>query len=306
MILDAVKREKILLSGASGMLGSAIGAALSHRGASLLRLVRHPENGPDELRWDPAARKIDPGRLEGITAAVHLSGASVASKRWTAQYKREMTESRVQTTRLLAETLAKLKQPPQVLVKASAVGFYGDRGDEILDEDSAAGKGFFPELCAAWEAAAQPAEDAGIRVVQLRFGIVLGRDGGAMAQLAPLFRFGLGGRLGSGREWMSWVSEADAVRTALFALDHPDISGPVNVVAPQPSTNTDFTREMGRAVHRPAILPAPAFALRLVFGEMADEALLASTRVVPKRLTQAGFVFNYPTLSEAFAAALQK
>ncbi len=284
MILDAVKREKILLSGASGMLGSAIGAALSHRGASLLRLVRHPENGPDELRWDPAARKIDPGRLEGITAAVHLSGASVASKRWTAQYKREMTESRVQTTRLLAETLAKLKQPPQVLVKASAVGFYGDRGDEILDEDSAAGKGFFPELCAAWEAAAQPAEDAGIRVVQLRFGIVLGR----------------------GREWMSWVSEADAVRTALFALDHPDISGPVNVVAPQPSTNTDFTREMGRAVHRPAILPAPAFALRLVFGEMADEALLASTRVVPKRLTQAGFVFNYPTLSEAFAAALQK
>jgi hypothetical protein len=297
----------ILLSGASGMLGTAIGSALSGQGARLLTLVRREPRGPDELRWTPAGAGIDePERLEGLDAAVHLSGANVTSRRWTAKYKREMTESRVGVTQLLAETLAKLKKPPQVLVKASAVGYYGNRGDEILDEDSAAGRGYFPELCTAWEAAARPAADAGIRVVHLRFGMVLGRDGGAMARLAPLFKLGLGGRLGDGRQWMSWVSEADAVAAALFALSNPQISGPLNITAPEPATNAAFTRELGRAVHRPALLPAPAFALRLAFGEMADEALLASARVLPKRLTQAGFVFAHPTLPEAFAAALAR
>jgi uncharacterized protein len=295
----------ILLSGASGMLGTAIGSTLKQQKIRLLTLVRREASGPNELRWNPAGKGIhEPERLEGLDAAVHLSGANVALRRWTAEYKREMTESRVATTRLLSESLARLKQPPRVLMTASAVGFYGNRGDEILDEDSMAGQGYFPELCAAWEAAARPAEEAGIRVVHLRFSTVVGRDGGAMARLAPLFRLGLGGRLGNGRQWMSWVSEADAVSAALFALRTPGISGPVNVTAPEPVTNATFTRKLGRAVHRPALLPAPAFALRLVFGAMADEALLASTRAMPKRLLQAGFVFAHPNLREAFAAAL--
>jgi uncharacterized protein (TIGR01777 family) len=301
----------ILLSGASGMLGSAIGEALRQRGTDVLRLKRQPTNAADELHWNPVTGEIDTTRLEGIDAAIHLSGANVAARRWTAAYKREMTESRVATTRVLSEALARLKQPPQVLVTASAVGFYGDRGDEILDEDSLAGHGFFPELCRAWEAAARPAQNAGIRVVHLRLGMVIGPDGGAMARLAPIFRLGLGGPLGDGRQWMSWISEQDAVSAALFALGNPSLEnlgliGPVNAVAPEPATNSAFTRELGRAVHRPAIVPAPAFALRLAFGEMADAALLASTRAVPKRLLEAGFAYSHPTLARAFAAAISK
>jgi len=241
--------------------------------------------------------------LEGLSGVVHLSGANVAGQRWTAAYKKEMTSSRVDSTGILCEALARLKTPPEVLVAASATGFYGDRGDEILDEYRPAGTGFFPELCARWEAASQPAVDAGIRVVHLRFGIVIG-EGGAMARLAPMFKLGLGGQLGNGRQWMSWISEADAISSVLFALDHRSMSGIVNAVAPEPVTNATFTRELGKAVHRPAFIPAPAFGLRLVFGEMADEALLASTRVVPKRLIESGFEFAYPTLAEAFAAAL--
>jgi uncharacterized protein (TIGR01777 family) len=307
----------ILLSGASGMLGSAISSALRREGMSLLRLVRREAKQPDEIRWSPAVHAqgthdgapqigdLEIARLEGIEAAVHLSGANVAGHRWTTAYMHEIAESRVGSTRILADALARLKHPPQVLVMASAVGVYGDRGDEILDEDSAAGQGFFPELCAAWEDAARPAKEAGIRAIPLRFGMVIGA-GGAMTRLLPLFRLGLGGRLGSGRQWMSWISEADAASAALFALRNPDLNGPMNVVAPEPVTNAQFTQELARAVHRPALFPAPAFALRLAFGEMADEALLASTRAVPKRLTRAGFAFAHPTLSEAFAATLAK
>ena len=308
---DVRKTDAVMLSGASGMLGSAIGNALLQRGTNLIRLVRREAHGPDEVRWNPGSRRdgthgsaIEIARLEGIDAAVHLSGANVAARRWTAKYKREMTESRVTTTRVLAEMLAGLKNPPQVLVTASAVGFYGNRGDAILDEDSAAGNGYFPELCAAWEEGARPAVEAGIRVVHLRFGMVVGPDGGAMARLVPMFRLGLGGKLGSGRQWMSWVSEADAVSAVLFALEHSTLAGAVNAVSPQPVTNAEFTRELGRAVHRPAVMAAPAFALRLAFGEMADEALLASTRAVPKRLLENGFTFQQPRLTEAFDAAL--
>jgi uncharacterized protein (TIGR01777 family) len=281
------------------MLGEAISAALTRRGTKVVNLVRHHPETVDEMQWDPMASKLsDFARLEGLT--------NVSSHRWTAKYKREMTESRVNTTRFLAETLARLTNPPSVLITASAVGFYGDRGNEILDESSAAGHGYFPELCAAWEAAAQPAIDAGIRVVHLRFGVVLGPDGGALARLVPMFRLGIGGKLGSGNQWMSWVSETDVVAAALFALDHPEISGSFNTVAPNPVTNAEFTRDLAHAVHRPAILPAPAFALKLVFGEMAQEALLASTRAVPTRLLQAGFAFTYPNLPEALTAALGK
>ena len=313
---DVRKTDAVMLSGSSGMLGSAIGNALRLRGTKLIRLVRREAHGPDEVRWNPGSFRfsgegtrgsaIEIARLEGIDAAAHLSGANVAARRWTAQYKREMTESRVTTTRVLAETLAGLKNPPKVLVTASAVGFYGNRGDAILDEDSAAGNGYFPELCAAWEEAARPALEAGIRVVHLRFGMVLGHDGGAMARLVPMFRLGLGGKLGNGRQWMSWVSEADAVSAVLFALEHSTLAGAVNAVSPQPVTNAEFTRELGRAVHRPTVMAAPAFALRLAFGEMADEALLASTRAMPKRLLENGFTFQHPRLTEAFDAALER
>jgi uncharacterized protein (TIGR01777 family) len=309
MAINALNPDqgRILLSGASGMLGSAIGEELRRQEANVLRLVRHKAPGPDELHWNPAGAQIDDLKsLENLHAAIHLSGANVASQRWTAAYKQEMAESRVGSTRVLAEALARLKKPPRVLITASATGFYGDRGDEILDESSAVGRGYFPELCATWEGATRPAKEAGIRVVHLRFGMVISRNGGALAKLAPLFRLGLGGRLGNGKQWVSWVSEADAVSAAMFSLENPAISGPVNVVAPEPVTNAVFTREFGRAVHRPALLPAPAFALRLAFGDMADEALLASTRVLPRRLLQAGIAFVHPTLPEALAAALAK
>jgi uncharacterized protein len=298
----------IVLSGASGMLGLAVGAALRRQGTKVFRLVRHEAIGPDELQWNPAVgqtrSQFDASRLEGVTAAVHLSGANVASHRWTAAFKQEMTQSRVDSTRLLSESLARLKQPPLVLIAASAVGIYGDRGDEILDEDSGPGVGYFPDVCSEWEAATRPAENTGIRVVHLRFGVVIGPSGGALARLAPLFRLGLGGPLGNGRQWMSWISVTDVVSAVLFTLRSPNIVGPVNVVAPEPVTNAIFTRDLAHAVHRPALLTAPAFALRLAFGEMADAALLASTRVVPRRLLNAGFSFAHPTLPEALAVAL--
>jgi uncharacterized protein (TIGR01777 family) len=295
-----------LLTGASGMLGSAIGAALKRQGDDVISLVRRDPRERNEIHWDPAKAQLDSRCLEGVRGAVHLSGANVASRRWTTSFKQEMASSRIDSTRFLSEALATLKNPPKVLVAASATGFYGDRGDEILDEDSAPGKGFFPELCALWEAATRPAEQAGIRVVHLRFGVVIGPDGGMMARLAPLFRLGLGGRLGSGRQWSSWVSEDDVVSAVLFALKNQSLTGPVNVVAPNPVTNAEFTRALGQAVHRPTLMTAPAFALRLAFGEMADEALLASTHAVPRRLTQAGFVHTHPTLADALAAALVK
>jgi uncharacterized protein (TIGR01777 family) len=259
-----------------------------------------------QVPWNPAATPpiAHPEVLEGFAAAIHLSGANVAAHRWTPAYKREIALSRVQSTRALSTALASLSHPPQVLLVASATGFYGNRGDEPLDESSAAGSGFLADLCQEWEAAAQPAADAGIRVVPLRLGVILGPGGGALARLLPLFRLGLGGRLGSGRQWMSWISLADAVAAILFTIDTPGLEGPINLTAPHPVPNAEFTRVLARALHRPAILPAPAFALRLALGAMADEALLASARVFPSRLTSAGFRFTHPTVDEALAAAL--
>ena len=302
---------RVLLSGASGMLGAAVRKALESRSAKTLRLVRRQPKSAEELHWDSSAPNGDLSgdrlkELQGLSAAIHLSGANVSTRRWTKAYKQEMYESRAGTTRVLSEALARLSQPPPVLVCASAVGFYGDRGDQILDEDSAPGDSYFPNLCQAWEAATRPAEDAGIRVVHVRFAMVLGPDGGALARLAPMFKLGIGGKLGNGRQWMSWVSEADAVAAVLFSISNTNLSGAVNATSPNPVTNAEFTRQLGDAVHRPAILPAPAFALRLAFGEMADEALLASTRAVPKRLLEAGFVFQHPSLPSAFAAALKQ
>jgi uncharacterized protein (TIGR01777 family) len=295
-----------LLSGASGMLGSALHRALAARQVPVLQLVRGSTSGPGQLLWNPLATPVvsHPEALDGATAAIHLSGAGVAARRWTPAWKREMASSRIDSTHTLATALAALAHPPQVLLVASATGIYGDRGDELLDETSAPGSGYLADLCRQWEAAAQPAVSAGIRVVHLRLGVVLGRGSGALARLAPIFRLGLGGPLGDGRQWMSWIALEDAVAAILYLMDAAQLAGPVNLTAPQPVTNADFTRALGRAAHRPAVLPVPAFALRLALGEMANEALLASARVLPARLSSAGFQFAYPALDAALAAAL--
>jgi uncharacterized protein len=304
--------RKIVLSGASGMLGTELLGTLRGRGTPVLRLVRTEvrgeataESAQEELvRWNPAATPAmkNPEALEGCGAAVHLSGASVAGRRWTAAYKQEMVSSRVNSTRALATMLAGLRRPPKTMVVASAVGIYGDRGDALVDESSAPGTGFLADVCRQWEDAARPAKEAGIRVVHARFGVVLGRGPGALAKMLPVFRLGLGGRLGSGRQWMCWVSVDDVVGAILFALETESLAGAVNVVSPNPVTNAEFTRVLGRLLHRPAALPVPAFALRLAFGQMADEALLASTLVAPAKLIAAGFRFAHPGLEEALAA----
>lgn len=283
------------------MLGSALRDALEQRKAKLIQLVRRDPAGREELRWDPHAPApvAQPEALEGIDAAIHLSGANLAAHRWTPQYLREVTASRVDSTRAMATMLARLRRPPQSLLVASAVGIYGNRGDEVLDETSGAGSGLLADLCRAWEAASAPAADAGIRVVHLRFGVVLAARSGALAKMLPIFKLGIGGRLGSGKQWMSWISVTDLVAATLFVLDSASLTGPVNLTSPQPVTNADFTRALARQLHRPALFPAPAFALRLALGRMADEALLSSTRVVPEKLLHAGFLFAHASIEDA-------
>jgi len=288
------------------MVGSALRQALVKNHHPLLQLVRRTPATPAEIQWNPAADPAisNPEVLENISAAIHLSGSNVAAHRWTADFKREIAESRIQSTHALARVLAQLRNPPQTLLVASATGIYGNRHDQLLDEFSSPGSGFLANLCQDWEAAAQPAVQSGIRVVHLRFGVVIGAGPGALAKMLPIFRLGLGGPLGSGRQCMSWISLQDAVAAILFLLATPSIAGPVNLTAPSPITNRLFTRALAHAVHRPAILPAPAFALRLALGEMADEALLASARAYPSKLTSAGFQFTHPTIAQAIDSAL--
>jgi len=288
----------IAISGASGLVGTALARALQSGGHRVVRLVRRPP-GADEVRWDPAGGTIDAAGLEGVDGVVHLAGESIADGRWTSARKRRIRDSRVEGTRLLAGALGRLARKPAVLVSASAIGIYGDRGDEELDEASAPGRGFLADVGRAWEAATADAATAGIRVVLPRLGIVLAPDGGALAKMLPPFRLGLGGPLGPGTQWMSWITLEDTVRVLLAALERPALSGPVNATAPAPVTNAEFTRLLAAAVHRPAIFPVPALALEVLFGEMAREALLASQRVIPRRLTAAGFVFEDPVLGPA-------
>ncbi|HET7104595.1 MAG TPA: TIGR01777 family oxidoreductase [Terracidiphilus sp.] len=263
-------------------------------------------HGSGERRWNPSAEPAiaDTAALRNCAAAIHLSGANLSARRWTREYRRELVASRVDSTRALAAMLARMSNPPTALLVASAVGIYGDRGDELLDESSPAGSGFLADLCRQWEAAAQPAVDAGIRVAHLRLGVVLGPGKGALDKMLPFFRMGIGGRLGSGRQWMSWISLADAIDAILFILDHALLSGPLNLVAPHPITNSEFTRTLAHQLRRPAVLPAPALALRLALGSMADQALLASIRVQPSRLLAAGFRFTDDTVDKALAFAL--
>ncbi|MGH9869977.1 MAG: TIGR01777 family oxidoreductase [Candidatus Polarisedimenticolia bacterium] len=288
---------RLVVSGSTGLVGTALAEALGP--GSILGLSRSRRPGRDAALWDPARGFIETGRLEGCQGVVHLAGESIAARRWTPAVKQSIRASRVEGTGLLVSALRGLSRPPRVLVSASAIGFYGDRGDEPLEESSPPGSGFLPDVAVAWEAEAARAGEAGIRVVCLRFGIILAARGGALAKMLPPFRLGLGGRLGSGRQWMSWVHVLDVVGAIRLALARDDLSGPVNVVAPAPVRNADFARALGRALGRPAVLPAPALALRAVLGEMADALLLSGQKVLPARLTGAGYLFRHPDLDGA-------
>jgi uncharacterized protein (TIGR01777 family) len=269
----------------------------------VLALVRPPHKpSGDELHWDPQAQTIDASGLEGVDAVVHLAGENIAGGRWTEAQKRRIRESRTLGTALLARTIASAKNRPRAWVSASAVGIYGDRGEETLDERSEPGRDFLAEVGQAWEAATAPAEAAGVRVVHARLGVVLDPEGGALHRMLPPFRMGAGARLGSGAQWMSWIARQDVLDALVFALDHDALRGPVNFTAPTPATNRQFTEELAKALHRPAFLAIPSFAARALFGEMADAALLGSCRVLPERLLAAGFRFQYETLARYFDA----
>ncbi len=295
---------RVVVSGASGLIGSALVEELEQAGHGVLRLVRR-QAGADEHAWDPSTGRLDPAVLEAAAAVVHLSGAGIGDHRWSASRRKELVTSRIESTALLVNSMEKLAQAPSVFVCASAIGFYGDRGDDLLTERSEAGTGFLADLCRRWEHAASRARDLGIRTVSARSGIVLSTSGGALARQLPLFRLGLGGRLGTGRQWTSWVSIEDEVRALRLAVESESLSGPVNVVAPGPVRNGDFTKALGRALRRPAVMAVPPVALRLALGRpLVDEALLASQRVVPQALEAAGFTFRHPELDSALTALL--
>lgn len=285
----------IAVSGSTGLVGTELLPLLAAGGHRVIRLVRQAA-GEGDVLWDPGQDTFDAAPLDGVEAVVHLAGENIASSRWTSAVKAKIRDSRVNGTRCLCAGLAKMQSPPQVLVCASAIGFYGDRGDERLDESSAAGDSFLAEVSRDWEAATAPAEEIGMRVVKLRFGVILSPRGGALAKMLTPFKLGAGGRVGSGRQYWSWVSVDDAAGAIVHALTTASLSGPVNVVAPNPATNRQFTKALGKVLHRPTIFPLPAFVARLVLGEMADALLLASTRVEPKKLAETGYEFQHPDL----------
>jgi uncharacterized protein (TIGR01777 family) len=287
----------VLISGATGLIGSALAQELKDGGHSITRLTRSPK-GENDVRWDPDAGTID-GSLAGTEAVVHLAGESIAEGRWTASKKERIMESRKKGTRLLAEAIAGLPTPPRVMVSASAVGYYGDRGNELLREDSGPGSDFLAEVCKAWEAAADPAREAGIRVVHPRFGIVLSPKGGALGTTLPIFKLGGGGRIGSGRQWWSWVALDDVVGAILHALEDDSVEDPVNVGSPNPLTNAEYTKVLGRVLNRPTVFAVPAPAIRIAIGGMADALLLASQRVEPVKLKETVYHFRYPELEGA-------
>jgi len=291
---------RVLVSGASGLLGSSIVPVLVQAGHQVVKLVRPPKSGgPDAVPWDPGAGWIEVGRLQGIDGVIHLSGETILG-RWTDDKKRRIRESRVGSTKLLAESIAALSPRPRVLVVASATGYYGNRGDDLLTEESASGTGYLAEVCREWEDAAAPAADAGIRVVHVRNGLVLAPDGGLLASMLLPFQMGVGGPIGDGRAWWSWIAIQDMADTYRFALEREDVRGAINGVAPAPVTNGEFSRVLGHVLGRPAIVPVPPIALRMLFGEeAAREAAMASARVVPARMQQAGFQFAFPDLEPA-------
>ena len=295
---------EIAVSGASGLIGSALVTSLTAAGHRVARLVRtEPAAGSGDIYWDPARAYVDTTQLGGKSAVVHLAGETIA-QRWTAEAKRRIQSSRVLGTQLLSEAIRQLAEPPQVLISASAIGYYGDRGEEILREDNMPGKGFLADICRDWEAATEPASRAGIRVVHLRTGIVLSDQGGALAKMLLPFRMGAGGVIGSGRQYMSWIALDDLLAAIRHIIQTPSIQGAVNAVAPRPVTNRAFTKTLGKVLSRPTLTPLPSFAVRLMFGEMGKELLLASQRVEPARLKASGFSFRFPELEAALRQAI--
>ncbi|MDQ1475896.1 MAG: uncharacterized protein QOE62_1125 [Actinomycetota bacterium] len=295
----------VAISGASGLLGSALTASLQAEGHRVLRFVRGGVTGGDTIGWDPDEGRIDAPALEGLDAVVHLAGQGIGEHRWTPEQKRRIRESRTKGTAALAGAVASREHKPKVFVSASAVGYYGDRGDEMLTEDSKPGTGFLPEVCTAWEAETKPASDAGIRTVILRTGIVLSPQGGALKQMLLPFRLGLGGKQGSGKQWMSWIAIDDHVAAMRAALDDERLRGPLLFTAPNPVTNADFAHALGHVLHRPTVLPTPMLPLKLRYGgELVDTLLLSGQRATPTRLVAVGFRFEYPVLEPALESML--
>jgi uncharacterized protein (TIGR01777 family) len=306
-LLFHLSRMKLAVSGASGLVGSALLPELRGADHEVWRLVRGGNAGePNAITWDPDSGLINRARLAGINGVIHLAGDNIAEGRWTAEKKKRIRDSRTLGTRLLAENAATLSPKPKVLITASATGYYGNREDEPLTETSSSGNDFLADVCQAWEQAAQPAKDAGIRVVHLRFGVILTPQGGALAKMLPPFKAGMGGPAGKGEQFVSWISLDDAVGVILHALEHEELSGAVNVVAPEPIRNKDFSHALGEALGRPSSVPIPAFALKLAFGEMAEATLLASQRVIPQKLLSSGYVFRHTDLASTLKEMLPR
>ncbi|MFJ2743888.1 TIGR01777 family oxidoreductase [Streptomyces sp. NPDC087440] len=299
--MDAMR---IAVTGSTGLIGTALVRSLRADGHEVVRLVRRPARSGDEVTWDPRRSHVDTKGLVGCDAVVHLAGAGIGDHRWTDAYKRELRESRLLGTSAIAEAVASLDTPPRVFVSGSALGFYGETGDRKVDEQAPPGDGFLPSLCVDWEEAAAPAEEAGIRTVFARTGLVVARGGGAWGKLFPIFRAGLGGRLGDGSQYWSFIALHDEVAALRHLIDTESLSGPVNLTAPEPVTNKEVTAAMARALHRPALFPVPKAALRIALGELAGD-VLGSQRVVPGRLLESGFSFAFPTVDDAIGAALR-
>ncbi len=296
---------KVAVTGSTGLVGRSLVGLLRAKGDVVVRLVRHGDPAADEVTWDAVTGAVNENHLAGVDAIVHLAGENIAT-RWSGKVKTAIRDSRVKGTDAIARIAARLPRKPDVLVCASAIGLYGDRGDEVLDEDAAPGKGFLPDVCSAWEAAAAPARDAGIRVVHVRIGVVLSPLGGALEKMLPPFKLGLGGPIGNGRQWLSWISIGDVCGALRHAVVTPSLAGPVNAVAPNPATNRDFAKTLGKVLHRPALAPLPGFVAKLALGQMAEDLLLASTRVAPKKLQASGFRFEHPQLEAALTHVLAR
>lgn len=300
---------KLLISGSSGLVGSQLCQQLEFDGQyEVVRLVRNatPDVDGDTATWHPSEEQLDARHLSGIDAVIHLGGVNIADQRWSDEVKSKIYNSRVQSTHLLAKTMAEMEQPPATFLCASAIGIYGDRGADRLDETSSRGQGFLADVCEAWEHATQPAVQAGIRVVNMRYGMILDQSAGALAQMLTPFKFGVGGKLGSGSQYWSWIALQDVVNAILFCLQNESVQGPVNFVAPDEVTNMEFTKTLGKVLSRPTCLPVPAFAIKTIFGEMGQELMLSSARVTPAKLKSAGFDFELGKLEDAFRDILSR
>lgn len=296
---------KILITGATGLIGTALQSSFRDKGHELLLASRKEPMDASYVQWDAAGGFAEPARLEGLDAVVHLAGENLSGLRWTDEKKKAIRDSRILGTRSVVDAISKLKQKPKVMIASSAIGFYGDRGDDEMTETSSVGKTFLAEVCREWEAESRRAEDSGIRTVLLRTGIVLSKDGGALGAMLMPFKLGLGGVVGSGKQWMSWISLVDQIEVVNYALENESIRGAVNSVSPNPITNKEFTAAMGEVLYRPTFIPVPEFAVHLAFGEMGDALLLDSIRVVPRRLQEAGFEFKYADLKKALKNAVE-